>query len=774
MSSTAINTVSVVGGGPGGLYFSILLKKRRPDIEITVFERNRPGDAYGFGVVFSDETLDHFHEADAPTYKALTQSFIHWGDIDIWHFAEKSPINSGGHGFAAASRKALLELLTDRARELEVKLRFEHDIASLADVPQADLIVAADGAHSVIRNELDEHFRTSILQRTNKYIWFGTPKVFDRFHFIFEDTPHGMVWAHIYPYDTSGSTFIVEMAPSTWKAHGFDQTADQQFGPGDSDGLALAKCQELFAEHLDGHPLVGNKSRWLHFPEIKCESWHHSNVVLIGDAAHTAHFSIGSGTKLAMEDAIELADAVAECDHLSAGLEQYETGRRPGVDSIQRAAKASLEWFEGADRYRALEPEQFAFSLLTRSQRVTYDNLRLRDPGYMETVDRWYAASSHGAPSVTSPEIPPMFHPFEIAGLTLNNRIVVSPMDQYSAEDGMPNDWHLVHLGSRAVGGAGLVMTEMTCVSPEGRISPGDTGIWNEDQARAWAKTVDFVHEHSEAKIAMQVGHSGRKGSTKLMWDGDSEPLEESNWEIMSPSPIRYRLDNQVPRAMDRTDMDQVRDQFVNSARLARSAGFDWLELHFAHGYLLSSFLTPLANQRTDEYGGSLKNRMRYPLEVLDAVREVWSDSPLSVRISATDWVPGGFDGDDAVALSMALKDHGCDVVDVSTGQTSRFAKPEYGRLYQTPFADRIRHEAGIPTMTVGAVSSIDDIHNILVAGRADLCVMARPHLVDPYWTMNAAIDLAYPGHTFPKQYLSGLAARRREQEPIAPDVFRS
>ncbi len=317
-------------------------------------------------------------------------------------------------------------------------------------------------------------------------------------------------------------------------------------------------------------------------------------------------------------------------------------------------------------------------------------------------------------------------------------------------------------------------MTEMTCVSPEGRISPGDTGIWSEEQADAWARIVDFVHENSTAKIGLQIGHSGRKGSTKLMWEGDTDPLDEGNWEIISPSPIKYRPDSQVPRAMTRRDLDEVRAQFVRSAELGDQAGFDWLELHYAHGYLMSSFLTPLANQRSDEYGGSLENRMRYPLEVFDAVRSVWPEhKPMSVRISATDWVEGAFDGDDAVAFAHSLKEHGCDIIDVSTGQTSIYAAPEYGRLYQTPFSDRIRNEVGIPTMTVGAVSSIDDIHNILVAGRADLCVMARPHLVDPYWTLNAAIDLAYPDHPFPNQYLSGLTARRREQEPVAPDVFR-
>ena len=768
-----VGSVVCVGAGPAGLYLAILLKKQRPDLDVTVFERNKPHDAYGFGVVFSDETLDHFRDADEPSYDALTRSFRHWGDIEVRHPSGQRFI-SGGHGFAAASRKDLLQILSTRAGELGVGLQFSNEITSLADLPVADLVVGADGANSMTRRELSDQLQPSIDLRRNKYIWFGTPKVYERFHFIFEDTPEGMVWAHIYPFSNEGSTFIVEMAPETWAGLGFDRTEDEIFPPGVSDECALKESQELFGEHLDGEPLVGNNSKWLQFPTITCDRWYHENVVLMGDAIHTAHFSVGSGTKLAMEDAITLSSLILQNRPLDEVLGAYVEQRRPEVESLQRAAKASLEWFEGADRYRDMEPEQFVFSMLTRSQRVTYDNLRLRDPDYVRQVDEWYAESDHGSPVDVEPSAPPMFHPYQIRELVLENRVVVSPMDQYSSVDGMPNDWHLVHLGSRAVGGAGLVITEMTCVSPEGRISPGDTGIWSREQADAWARIVQFVHDNSTAKIGLQVGHSGRKGSTKLMWEGDTDPLDEGNWEIISPSPIKYRPDSQVPGEMSREDLEEVLDQFVRSTELGERAGFDWLELHYAHGYLMSSFLTPLANQRSDEYGGSLENRMRFPLEVFDAVRSVWPEhKPISVRISATDWVEGGFDGDDAVALARELKSHGCDIIDVSTGQTSIYAAPEYGRLYQTPFSDRIRNEVGIPTMTVGAVSSIDDIHNILVAGRADLCVMARPHLVDPYWTLNAAIDLAYPDHPFPNQYLSGLTARRREQDPVAPDLFR-
>lgn len=766
--------VVCVGGGPAGLYLAILLRKADPSIEVSVYERNAPGDAYGFGVVFSDETLDHFEEADEISYQELTKSFRQWGDIEVSHFSGRRFL-SGGHGFAAASRKSLLETLAGRASELGADLHFSTEIESLGQLPTADLVVGADGANSMVRRNIEGFLRPSIDMRANKYIWFGAPKVFDRFHFIFLETSAGMVWAHVYPYSEEGSTFIVEMAPSTWRGLGFDATEGEVFPPGVSDEHALRECERLFSEHLDGEGLVGNNSKWLHFPTITCESWHHENIVMMGDAIHTAHFSIGSGTKLAMEDAIALSSALLSGSDVTAAFQAYESERRPAVESLQRAAKASLEWFEGADRYRQMEPEQFVFSMLTRSQRVTYDNLRLRDTGYMSRVDDWYARSHHGSPVATDPAVPPMFHPYRARGVTLPNRVVVSPMDQYSSVDGMPNDWHLVHLGARAVGGAGLVMTEMTCISPEGRISPSDAGIWTDDQAEAWRRIVDFVHEHTEAKIGLQIGHSGRKGSTKRMWEGDTDPLEDGNWELVSASPIRYRPDSQVPREATRAEMDEMRDQHIAAARRGDRVGFDWLELHFAHGYLLSSFLSPLTNQRSDEFGGSLENRMRYPLEIFDAVRAVWPDEkPMSVRISATDWVPGGFSGDDAVEFSRRLRERGCDLIDVSTGQTTIHARPEYGRLYQTPYSDRIRNEAGIATMTVGAVSSIDDIHNILVAGRADLCVMARPHLVDPYWTLNAAIDLGYRGHQFPNQYLSGLGARRREQDPIAPDVFRS
>jgi len=772
MSSGSLD-ILIVGGGPSGLYLATLLKKGRPDHRVRVLERNPPGAAYGFGVVFSDETLDNFQDADQPSFAELSGSFRHWGDIKV-HHPDGRAVVSGGHGFAAVARRRLLEILTARAADLDVGLEFDTDVVDFPALPPADLIVGADGANSVVRRHLSPHLEPSMDLRPNRYIWFGTPKVFDEFNFIFEDTSAGMVWAHVYPYSDEGSTFIVEMAPQTWEELGFDEGSADSLLPGSGDYLALTRCQDLFAKHLDGQGLISNNSRWLQFPTISCARWHHENVVLIGDAVHTAHFSVGSGTKLAMEDAIALSRLLLDDLDLDQSLDEYERVRRSEVQSLQRAAQASLEWFEGANRYRGIEPEQFVFSMLTRSQRVTYDNLRVRDPVYMADVDAWYASSDHGSPVTVDAAVPPMFHPFQLRELTIPNRIVVSPMDQYSAQEGMPSDWHLVHLGSRAVGGAGLVMTEMTCVSREGRISPGCAGIWTDEQAALWSEVVEFVHGHTSSRIGLQIGHSGRKGSTKLMWLGDTDPLDDGNWEIIAPSPIPYRNDSQVPRQAAREDMDLIRDQHVAAAMRGDRAGFDLLELHFAHGYFVSSFLTPLANVRSDDYGGSLENRMRYPLEVFGAVREVWpSQKPISVRISATDWVPGGFVGDDAVVFAGELKTLGCDIIDVSTGQTTPEARPDYGRLYQTPFSDRIRREIGIPTMTVGALSSIDDVHNILVSGRADLCVLARPHLVDPYWTLNAAIDLGYADFDFPDQYLSGLNARRRQQAPIPPDVFR-
>lgn len=762
--------VACVGGGPAGLFLGILLKTRDPSSEVTVFERNSPDDTFGFGVVFSEETLEAIEAAEPETLRRITGQFRHWDTIEMR--LGETVMRSGGHAFAGIRRARLLRILTDRACEVGVDVRPQRQISSLDELRGGagfDAVVAADGVNSTMRRELAGDFQPSMDVRHSRFMWLTTRQRFDVFTFIFVRTQWGLFQAHVYPYNDEYATFIVETDPGTWRRAGLDTfhaATPPTRGVNDEDSIRF--CEDLFTDHLGGHELIGNNSRWLNFTTVRNESWHSGNVVLAGDAAHTAHFSVGSGTKLAMEDAIALAEAlVRHPEDRSTAFKEYEKERRPLVASLQRAAQQSLEWFEGVSRYMPLDPEQFFFQLLTRSLRITYDNLQTRDPEFVRALRRWSSARARERGLDVSEATPPMFYPLRLRELDLPNRVVVSPMAQYSCADGYPNDWYLVHLGSRAVGGAGLVFTEMTCVSPQGRITPGCAGLWNDEQAAGWRRIVDFVHQWTGAKMGLQLGHSGRKGSTKLMWEGNDEPLDEGNWEVVSPSPISYKAHGHVPREMTRADMAAVREEFVRSARYATECGFDLLELHFAHGYLLSSFLSPLTNVRTDAYGGSFANRVRFPLEVFDACRAVWPrQRPMSVRISATDWAEGGFTGDDAVALTQLLRERGCDIVDVSTGQVWAEQQPAYGRLYQTPYADRIRHEVGMPTITVGAVSSVDDANTIILAGRADLCAIARPHLVDPYWTLNAAMDLGYEGHPWPNQYLSGKSARRREQQP--------
>jgi anthraniloyl-CoA monooxygenase len=731
--------VSIVGAGPAGLYLAILLKRDDPSHQVTVLERNQLDDTFGFGVVFSDETLENVGEADPETNQVMAAAAARWEDIEI-HYSG-TVMRSTGHRFSGVERKTLLELLAGRARSLGVEVHWRQEIRDLSDcgLPDADLIVAADGAASLIRERLAAQFQPHLDWRRNRFVWLGTTRPFPAFTFYFKESPEGLWRTHAYQYAPGRSTFIVEAREETWKASGLAE---------DDEAATIAYLERLFADELQGHRLLANRSIWRRFPTVRNARWHAGNVVLLGDAAHTAHFSVGSGTKLAMEDAIALAAALRGERSVPAALTAYEAGRRPLVESLQRAAQASLEWFESVERYHDTAPLQFAFNLLTRSLRITHDNLRVRDPELVAKVDRWFAEGASrqsGRPVSLDPPPPPMFTPYRLRDLELPNRIVVSSMCQYRAEDGVPNDWHLVHLASRAIGGAGLVMTEMTDVSREGRISPGCAGLYRPEHVNAWKRIVDFVHTESQAAVGMQLSHAGRKGSTCLLWEGEDEPLPEGNWPLIAPSPIPYQPHSQVPREMTRADMDQVADDFVRATGMADAAGFDLLELHLAHGYLLASFISPLTNRRTDEYGGSLANRMRYPLEIVSRVRAAWpAAKPLSVRISAVDWAPGGVEAHDSVEVARMAVAAGADIVDVSAGQTVPDAKPVYGRQFQTPFSDRIRHEARVPTMTVGNISSPADVNTILAAGRADLVVLARAHLWDPYWTRHAAADLGY------------------------------
>jgi anthraniloyl-CoA monooxygenase len=750
--------IAVIGGGPGGLYFAALTRQLSPEHEVSVWERNAADDTFGFGVVFSDETLGGIEHADEAVYGQMEREFARWDDIDV-HY-QGQVLTSGGHGFAAMSRRRLLEILQQRCRELGVRLHFRTpapDVDRLS--ADYDLVVAADGVNSAVRGRYPGTFGTDLEVRRCKYMWLGTDKVFDAFKFYVRPTPHGVMQVHGYPYDAKGSTFIVEMHDDVWQRAGFGELAGP-LAPGQSDEASVEVLRELFADVLDGHEVLVNNSRWVSFTTVRNERWCHGNVVLLGDAAHTAHFSIGSGTKLAMEDALALAACLREQPDVGSALAAYEDERRPVVASTQRAAQASLEWFENLGQYTGQEPVQFAFNILTRSRRVTYDNLRVRDPEFVAGADRWFARHEQARGLGTGQVRPPMFQPFRLRELELANRVVVSPMDMYRAADGLPGDFHLVHLGGKAMGGAGLVMTEMVCVSAEGRISPGCTGIWTGEQARGWRRITEFVHAESAAAIGIQLGHSGRKGSTRLMWEGIDQPLPEGNWPVVGPSPLPYLPGvSQVPHELTVAELDRIREEFARAASLADEAGFDLLELHCAHGYLLSSFISPLTNQRSDRYGGSLAGRLRYPLEVFAAVRAAWpAHKPVSVRVSATDWCDGGITGPDSVLIAKAFAAAGADVVDVSTGQVSPDEQPAFGRSYQTPFADQIRHLAGIPTMAVGLISSYDDVNSILLAGRADLCLLGRAHLYDPNWTLHAAAEQGYagPGAAWPRPWQAG------------------
>ncbi len=782
-----------LGGGPAGLYFAVLMKLQNPAHRVTVVERNRPFDTFGWGVVLSDQTLGNLRAADPVSAQLIGDAFNHWDDVEV--FFKGRSIRSGGHGFCGIGRKRLRNILQERCLALGVELVFETDVtddqAACAQY-QADLVIASDGLNSRIRNRYAATFQPDVELRACRFVWLGTYQTFDAFTFAFEQTEHGWFAAHAYKFDDTTSTFIVETPEAVWKAHGLDQMSQVE---------GIAFCERLFARYLDGNALMNNATHvrgsaiWIRFPRVVCQRWvNHETIggrrvpiVLMGDAAHTAHFSIGNGTKLALEDAIELARCFREHPDTDEALAAYQAVRSVEVLKIQNAARNSTEWFENVDRYSGLQAEQFFYSLLTRSQRISHENLRVRDAAWLQGYEQWLAESSasgrragppqarpappggsaaHEVASVGAiPAPPPMLLPLKVRHLVLKNRIVVSPMATYSSVDGVPQDFHLVHLGARALGGAALVFVEMTAPCPEGRITPGCTGLWNDAQRLAFKRIVDFVHASGEgAKIGMQLGHSGPKGSTQVGWAEPDEPLPEGNWPLIAASSVAYGPTNQLPQAMTREDMDRIAAQFVQSTRYAMAAGFDWLELHCAHGYLLSSFITPLTNQRSDEYGGSLENRCRYPLEVFAAMREVWpAHLPMSVRISAHDWVPGGNTADDAVEIARLFKAAGCDFIDVSSGQTSRAAKPVYGRMYQTPFADRIRNEVGVQTIAVGAISEADHANSIIAAGRADLCAIARAHLADPAWTLHEAAKLQSRHVTWPLPYLSGRDQLYRE-----------
>ena len=751
--------IACLGGGPAGLYFAISMKLRDASHDITVIERNRADDTFGWGVVLSDETLANLKDNDPVSAEAIQNRFAYWDDIALVHRGER--LVSSGHGFCGIGRRKLLELLQERAVALGVKLEFEteiDDIEALCD--RHDLVVAADGVNSRVRAHFEAHFRPEVDRRACKFVWLGTHQKFDdAFTFIFEETEHGWVWAHAYQFDSDTATFIVECSEATWDAWGFGSMSQDE---------SIAACERIFAAHLDGNGLMSNArhlqgSAWLNFNRVLCETWFHRNVVLLGDSSATAHFSIGSGTKLALESAIALADLIHSEDRLETAFARYQEDRRLDVLRLQSAARNSTEWFEDVERYLHLDPVQLNYSLLTRSQRISHENLRMRDAEWLKSAEMWFQQQA-GANGVHRA---PMFAPYRLRDMHLKNRLVVSPMAQYKAVDGLPTDWHMVHYGERAKGGAGLLYAEMTCVSAEGRITPGCPGLYAPEQETAWKRIVDFVHAETDAKFCMQIGHAGRKGSTQVGWEEMDAPLKDGNWPLLSASAIAWAPGNAMPKAMDRQDMDIVREQFVAATRMAARCGFDMVELHAAHGYLISSFISPLSNIRTDDYGGSLDNRLRYPLEVFAAMRAVWpAKKPMSVRISATDWTgDNGVDGSEAVDIAEAFRNSGVDIVDVSAGQTSIEARPVYGRMFQTPFSDRIRNERNIPTMAVGNIYEPDHVNSILMAGRADLVCLARPHLANPYWTLHAAAALGDDAATWPDPYLPGRDQLQRLSE---------
>ena len=738
--------VTIIGGGPGGLYFAILAKKRWPEWEIDVYERNRPDDTFGFGVVFSDQTLGFLDEYDKPSYESIRRSFAYWDDVDI-HY-QNHVMRCAGNGFCGCSRLTLLQLLQQRAEALGVRIEFECEITDESRFDDSDLIVAADGIASLIRDKYQDAFGTHIELRRNYFCWLGSTRELDAFKYFFRQTEHGIIVMHAYQYERGMSTWVCEMQPATFAGFGFGDMPEADY---------VRALQEIFAAELDDHPLIANRSLWRQFPEVKNDTWVKDNIVLIGDSQHTAHYSIGSGTKLAMESSIALFNAIKTHKELDAALAAFDHERRTDVEITQHAADVSLAWFETMDEHWDVEPEKFAFQVMSRSKQITYENLRIRDASFVAKVEKAFIKAQRAAGHTVPDDIAPMFAPFRLRDMELVNRVVVSPMAQYSAVDGMPTDWHFVHYGSRGIGGAGLIHTEMSCPSADARITPSCAGIWSDEQAASWRRITDFVHARSPAKMCMQIGHAGRKGSTRVASEGMDLPLAEGNWPIYSASSLPYRAESAAPIALDRQKMSEITAQFADAARRADAAGFDMIELHAAHGYLLASFISPLTNQRSDEYGGTIDARMRYPVEVFAAMRAVLPRTkPMSIRLSASDWAPGGIDEDDLIRACGLLKEAGVDVINVSTGQTVSDERPVYGRMFQVSFADKVKHRVNIPVIVAGNITNADQVNTIVLSGRADLVALARPHLNNPNFTQDAAARYGFQEQAWPEPYQSG------------------
>jgi len=730
--------IAVIGGGPGGLYFSILTKKAMPHCQIDIYERNKSDDSFGFGVVFSDETLGEFLKRDMESYELIRSKFAYWDDIVVARDGQQ--VSIAGNGFCGCSRKTLLQLLQQRCREEGVNLHFEQNIDDLSQYADADIMLAADGIGSSVRTKYEKEFGTKISLKKNRFVWLGSTKPLDAFTYFFRTTEFGTIVAHSYQYEEGMSTWIFECSDETWQKFNFEVTNEED---------TIAKISEIFKDELDGHPLISNKSHWRQFPHVTNENWHHNNIVLLGDAKATAHYSIGSGTKLAMDCAIGLSDAViANPNDVQAAFQQYEKTRRNPVEMIQYAALVSLDWFENMDRNNQHPFYQFAFGCMTRSKKVTFENLRLRDKSFTDKVLEEFNNNTNNQPAA--------FSKFKLRDLELQNRIVMAPMGQYSAENGIVNDWHFQHYSSRAIGGLGLIITELTAISEMARITLGCAGIHSKEQVVAWKRINDFIHNNTQTKIGIQLGHSGRKGATKKPWE---DIFNGISWKLLSASAIPFNENSVTPKAMTVADMDLITSQFVQATKNANEAGFDLIELQAHHGFLLASFLSPLTNVRTDEFGGSIENRLKFPLSVFNEMRAVFpKEKPMSVRISATDWTENGISEEDVFIIATAFKEAGADIINVSTGNTVSNQKPVTGRMWQTPFADAVRNTVDIPTITAGYIQDIDQINTIILNGRADLVALGRPLLLDANFVRNAQAYEQFEPTDIPNQYKAGMS----------------